>query len=783
MKNLKLSIQDFATPSPRTGSLSAGSGGFGQHMQRGIELHQLVQRKRKTQNPLYQSEKKISQVFERDNWKFQIEGRMDGFIAGEVARIEEIKTTMNMKELHESLIHDPYAHAYGLQLLTYGYFYWLENNSVPELTFHLISTRTNKSLDFDIVLETDKYATWLDLRLSELSIEALKAEKRVERRKKLAAKMVFPFLTPRPGQMELIQTVEETLEAGNNLLLQAPTGLGKTIGVLYPSLKESLKRGQKVIYVTPKNSQQQVVEEALERMSEQGCKSKSLTLTARSKICMKEEALCDPLYCEYAKDYYDKLNQHNIKDLLAKKRSFTARTFKKIAEEFKVCPFELQGEAMEEADTVIGDYNHVFGARTTLGKTSLFNFVGDGKPNLIIDEAHNLPARTMDQFSPSVSIVELEALLPGMDAGGSKLINECLALIKEHSGIKRVVELDVDAFIDANEKLKKYLGESFEQTSSLQQGSMLKFAFKWMAFVEVLELIFEGGVFFTGFYPEVFGGTLKITCCDASELIREKYESYAHVVAFSATVKPFDFYSKLSGLNDEKLKVAEFFSPYLKSQRKILVIPQISTKYSERERNYSRIAATISKVTSLKSGNYLAFFPSFDFMEKTIPHLELADGFQLRKQSRYMKRGEVESVLTELKEQGSPLLLCGVQGGMFSEGIDYPGRMVIGAFIIGPPLPNFDFEREKMREYYQESYNKGFEFAYAYPAMAKAVQAAGRVIRSETDHGLIVMMDNRFLGEQYYKTMPQDWFEKSPQELVSTGILEDVKQFWATTPY
>jgi DNA excision repair protein ERCC-2 len=209
-----------------------------------------------------------------------------------------------------------------------------------------------------------------------------------------------------------------------------------------------------------------------------------------------------------------------------------------------------------------------------------------------------------------------------------------------------------------------------------------------------------------------------------------------------------------------------------------MVIPQISTKYSERERSYGRIAETISKVMSMKPGNYLAFFPSFDFMEKTFQKLERASGIQVIRQSRFMKNDDVERVLEELKGQMMPTLLMGVQGGVFSEGVDYPGKMVIGAFIIGPPLPNFDFEREGIKDFYQERYQKGFDYAYTYPAMAKAVQAAGRVIRSEKDKGIIILMDDRFLDLRYSETMPDDWFIDHPRELVSQSILNDLKNFW-----
>ncbi|MGE0634475.1 MAG: helicase C-terminal domain-containing protein, partial [Pseudobdellovibrionaceae bacterium] len=226
-------------------------------------------------------------------------------------------------------------------------------------------------------------------------------------------------------------------------------------------------------------------------------------------------------------------------------------------------------------------------------------------------------------------------------------------------------------------------------------------------------------------------------------------------------------------------KTAEYTSPIPKENRQVLIIPQISSKYSERERNYPKIAEAIEKIASLHQGNYFAFFPSFEFMERVFALLNSKE-FQILKQERSMHRDQIDFILETLKDESKSHIVFAVQGGVFSEGVDYPGKMIIGAFIVGPPLPLFDVEREKMKDYYQSHYAAGFDYAYTYPAMAKAVQAAGRVIRSETDKGLIVLMDDRFIHPNYVKSMPQDWFEKDAKELVSQKILKDISEFWET---
>ncbi len=791
MKTIKLALQDFALPAPRRGSIEPSSG-YATTMQKGIELHEKVQADRIAQIPDYQIEIPISWSFERNEYRFEVSGRMDGFIPGEKPLIEEIKSSFNIFELAKNLKDKRYDHPYYVQLLSYGYFYWLNNGLKPNLSFHLVSSRREENYDFEVYWDLKEFESWLDRRLDELVLMARKSEKRFLRRNKLSKNMPFPFSKPRLGQMELIAFVEQGMGDDKRMMLQAPTGLGKTIGVLYPSLKESLARGQRVVYLTPKNSQQSVAEEAIEKLQAKGCATKSLTITAKSKMCMKAEPLCNPDYCEFAKGYYDKLIKYDLKTELAKKKKLTAKIMKNLAEKYEVCPFELQMEAVEEADTVICDYNYVFGHDGSLGKISATDFAQQGKANLVIDEAHNLPNRTMGNFSPMISYSLLEGMrqdlqnLPKKNRReGEDLLNSCLAVIKRVTPdeIKtKSVSLNFENFVAINDELKAFLSTYLDSDVEIKpKDPVLKLVFYWGEFTEILSGLdsTQSEFFITG-QNDGKNRMVKITCCDASELIKERYDYFKNVVAFSATLKPFEYYAKLSGLKGENLIQEEFVSPFKKENRKVLIIPQISTKFSVRSQNYPKIAETIERVIKLKSGNYLAFFPSFDFMEKTMSSFTPPGGVRVLKQNRYMRNEEVEMTLEILKSQAQPVILFAVQGGVFSEGIDYAGDMVIGAFVVGPPLPSFDFEREKMKDYYQDSYQAGFDYAYTYPAMAKAVQSAGRVIRSETDKGIIILMDDRFLEKNYSQSLPQDWFKNTPRELVSGSILSDVSNFWST---
>lgn len=728
-------------------------------------------------------------LFKTELFSFEVRGKMDGFFSGTPARIEEIKSSFNVFELQRRLIESNFEHPYCLQLRTYGYFHWLKNNEIPDLTLLLVSTRNNETIDLKIQLDISGYENWLAMRLAELDQEAMKSQKRSRRRKKTSENLNFPFTKPRRGQIELIETIENGMRANQHLLLQAPTGLGKTVGVLYPTLREALARGQRSVYVTPKNSQHAVAEDAIERLQAAGANIKSMTLTAKSKMCFKNEPICNPEYCEFAENHYTKVADNKLVELLARKKNLNAKTFRKIASEFEVCPFELQLESISEVDALICDYNYVFAPRSVLGRIESLELGHEGLPNLVIDEVHNLPARAMDYYSPSLSVFILEkmrddsALLPKkFRAEAQSLLNACIETVQKCAPPNLVKPSKIipplAAFLEQDFELRNFLATYLKSDVEIQpKDVVLRLCFYWAEFTDALQFVGAGRKeFFTTFSPNP--SRIKITCCDASELLKGAYENYSQVVGFSATLKPFDFYSRLSGLAGKNLKTAEFVSPFEHDQRKLLIIPQVSSKYSERERNYPLIADAICRISALKKGNYFAFFPSFDFLNRVLQVFQPPEGFQVVRQQSGMNRNLIDEVLHSLRETEINHLVFAVQGGVFSEGVDYPGKMAIGAFVIGPPLPTFDLVREEMRKYYEENYSAGFDYAYTFPAMAKAVQAAGRVIRSETDKGLIVLMDDRFVQASYSKSMPQDWFDKNPHELVSKNILSDVAEFW-----
>ena len=794
-KCIRLSIRDFALPVPLTGSLDTHSG-LRERQELGREIHQRIQAQRSLElSKRYEAEKSISGEFEHKDYRILVQGRMDGIVdlEGDLPLIEEIKTTFDVRELRKRL--EP-RHPYSLQLRTYGYLFYLESGKRPSLQLHLVSSRTQKGEEVEIDLDIEDYREWLAIRLDQIVEEAAASWKRVEKRKRIAKDLPFPFENPRTGQRELIAFVEDGFQKNKDLLLQAPTGLGKTMGVLHPTLKDAFDRGQRVIYITPKNTQHSVAEDALSRLEDKGAKLKSLTMTAKSKLCLKAEPLCSPAYCEFARNYFDKLEESGLREKLARKKKFNSAVFRELGLEHEVCPYELQFEVAASCDVIVGDYHYALNAPGRLTHITGPEAHGmEGDPSLVIDEAHNLPSRAMDAWSSELTTGFLKSIAERAESLKEPFQKELQELAKkgirilESCGEKSAKEAqrvnpDLDSFVDQESAIRNLMSRYLESDSEVgEKDPVLSLSYAWTDFAEAL-LIMESqgksGPFFATFQRDYRGeSSVRVVCSDASEFLKPMHDAFHRVVAFSATLKPFEHYRELGGFDPDTTIESEFSSPFQDSNRKLLIIPQVTTRYSERSRSAPKIAEAIRRISQVKQGNYFVFFPSFEFLELVLGQFDPPPGFTVLRQDRRMGAADIESVVTHLREGIIPTLVFAVQGGVLSEGVDYPGDTIIGAFIVGPPLPAWNIEQQGRREFFEKRFGQGMHHASTWPAMAKAVQAAGRVIRTETDRGLIVLFDDRFLEKDYATAMPRGWFKSSPRELISQSILSEVEQFWS----
>lgn len=789
---IPLAVRDFALPAPRTGSIEVHSG-YGATTEQGVEIHVAIQAERSRQIDGYEAEVPLTHVFTFGKLSFRVGGRIDGIVPGQPPLLEEIKSAFDAEGLARRL-EARADHPYRLQLQTYAYLYQEKHGVVPVLRMTLVSTR-NRALVIEMPVEYDaaRYAAWLDRRLAEL-VEEEKARRALDRRRKtLGAALTFPFTTPRPGQIELMAELETALEAKDHVMIQAPTGLGKTLGILHPTLRHALLGGSPVVYVTPKNSQHRVAEDAVRQLQKAGSEKsgiRSLTLTAKSRICMKDEPVCTPERCEFARNYYAKVAASQLTHKLAKHFLVTEATLKGFAQKYEVCPYELSLDAAPLFDVIVGDYNYVIGPHGLVGRMTAALRGKACLPSLIVDEAHNLFMRANENLSAALSRNELERLEGGAASLPFEFVDDARALARAAMALIASVApaRGHEARVTPAPRKVERLGEATQGLMARYLASPAVIGARdpvltlVRSISDVLAALAQPGDTFVTLYERGPGDELlRVVCCDASDALAQSYSAFRRVVGFSATLKPFDYYARLSGFNPERLHTAEFTSPFPKANRKLLIIPQVSTKYRDRAREVGRIADAVQRIAAVRPGNYVVFFPSFKFLADTAAYLTPPPGLTLLVQKPQMTRHEVTACLQQLAEPGQFNLLLAVAGGGLSEGVDYPGDLLVGAIIVGPAIPGVGPAREALRDYYQKHYGQGDDYAYTYPAMAKVIQAAGRVIRSERDRGLIVLIDGRFVERRYSDQMPRDWYVDSVRELVSTSILSDLRDFWDNT--
>lgn len=777
---LTLAVRDFALPLRRHGSL--GSSNFSSlPIDLGQEIHQLIQA-RLLEEGGYQAEYPLQTGLRGENHDLQIRGRADGFFEADPPLLEEIKSSFGLPSLKQAL-HEEADHPYILQVKVYAYIFHQRTGRVPTIRLRLVDSRSFQEELWPVAYDPEEFENWVHARLQQIEEDLLRYAALLKTRKRLAKKLDFPFSARRAQQDELLQKVASTVAANRNLLLQAPTGLGKTAGVLYPALCEGLAKGNPVVYIAPKNSQFKAAIDLAKIFQKQRIALKVLVLTSKAKACRQEEVNCQGSVCSFARDYFDKVDALGLAQRDAKKHLWDGRYFQGMADLHEVCPYEVGMERIREADLIICDYNYIASPRANFFDRYLDPILPMTKPILVIDEAHNLYERVMENFSAEIRLSSLKTFLAGaasaQDERFAAVVRQALSYMTslnpgpsagritlDAEGIAQILQMGLELMTSrwGKEGLpgpEDPLFQFFTQWHDLDQLSKLS--------REAVPIIYkrEGG-------DEI----LRAQCIDPSSVIAPLLGAFRSVIAFSATLKPFDFYLRVSGFDSDTTDIAEFESPFPRDHKKIMIIPQVQTNYRERDRHYQRIAAIITRIVSLKPGPYLAFFPSYQFLAKVRDELPPSADWSYFIQRASASPSLIKSMEAFIQDASGPSLILAVQGGSLSEGIDLRGRGLLGVFIVGPAVPNASFERQLMQDHYEAKYGKGRAFAYVYPAMTRSVQAAGRIVRDEEERGLIVLMDPRFLQEDFAATMPRDWFASGVTELLPKSILTEVQEFW-----
>lgn len=781
-KTWAISVRSLVAPLVQEGSISFGVSGMA--LRRGVELHARIQRERAQIASDYQKEVTYAQPFEVGARRFEISGRVDGRWDRKPVLMEEIKTTTRLSAL-ERLLVSFREHPYILQIQTYAYLHFVTFGDIPKLQLLLVSAYDDSRVVLPVDFFPETYRIWLDQRLADLDHRLVQQTRFFQARRKLAQGLRLPFSQARPGQDELCRWIDEGASTGKHILIQAPTGLGKTVGVLLGTLRDAFQHDRQVFFVTPKNTQHRLVAETARRFRDAGTPLTALVIRAREKACFQDEVVCDPEFCPYADSYYDKLGRHDLSAWMEERGVVTPEIIADWARREEVCPYQLSLDLLPHADLVVCDYNYVFSPGS-----SLFRWDTERPAdcaNLIIDECHNVHERARDYFSPRLGRPEIagirrrtQKLVVATRRRVRRWLTDLDRLILSHdpsrSASSRRITLNMQPFFRLEKRLGGLLAEHLGQVDQVERNDpLLELMRLFFDFCHALRAQNERSVFLI--HGPAERAYLEIVCCDPSPYLRQQLRPFFAVVGVSATIKPFSFYALVSGLDPDRLVTREFPNPFPRTNRKILIVPQVSTLFRDRERNAGRIAQALSRILPLKKGNYVVFFPSFGFLKQVAVHIDLPR-FRIFEQTPGMSPRQRAKLLAKLEQKTKNVVLLAVQGGIFAEGIDLPGTRLIGAVIVGPGLPAFDVKRECLRDYFQDQYGQGFEFAYVFPGMARSIQAAGRVIRSEDDQGLLIFLDRRFLSPVYGQVFPRDWYDQSPEELVSTSILNDVAQFW-----
>lgn len=871
-KQIALSVKDVAALVAGPGAVDEVAYGVAR-MTLGRLAHESYQADRALQEKSFRKEISVSHSTTVEEFEVLIRGRIDGvFERQNTTVVEEVKSTLRTRQ--ELLRYDAASfERHKLQLQLYLYFLWVSGIRPLEGALIFISLVDDSRYSFTIDFDPERIESVIQETLQKVIEEWRVEQRRAALKRELAAKIQFPFAEMRPYQSCMMERIEEGLLARKDVMVCAPTGIGKTVGALMPVIRFALLKNKKIFFVTAKTTQQQLVLETVRQILATGDAARAsagfnvLVLRAKEKMCANDVCFCHPDFCDYAKNYFVNLTNSNLVEYFSSQALMLPEEIFAKGSPAGVCPFELSLELVERADLVICDYNYVFDPWISL---RLFT-MGEVYDHclLIIDEAHNLYSRGRDYYSPVLersqvrqlkrwtglrrspgngidSNVEESGVLRHRDKVQASLQFEeseekdDRALFDRLSGFfaafdnyfERVAfsaQEEVDGHAPAEKKMLATLDLNFLTKRWYELESMMldyfiyrkrrretkpddpfiDFYFNFSRFLSVASI---GGREFSTIYDAAENAErIQILCKDPSKQLAARRGGFRDSIAMSATLEPMEFFRDVLGFDSSRTLSLTLPSPFPPENRLIAVVPEVLTTYSQRSRFYEKIARLVETVVRVRPGNYFTFFPSFEFLVAVHRFLNLPD-FRVVTQQRVMDDTARAAVLRELNQRVNPLreakpstpdgetadtaarsapetpptLVLAVQGGIFAEGVDYPGESLIGAIVVGPGLPRVCFEQELMRQYYDEEFadveggerSRGFAYAYLYPGMNRVIQSAGRVIRSDTDRGVIILLDRRFAQTPYIHLLPEHWYRYSPEELIVNDLGLALRKFW-----
>ncbi len=713
---------------------------------------------------------------------YTVEGVADAVIEKQ-GLVEEIKLT---RKSGAFLREDAYSR---LRVLAYCF---AISAQLREVTLRMRLYHAEKEEAQDIctsVAVGELYDFYISL-LDRVEPEARELIQKDEERLPSVGELRFPYPNPRMGQTELAEQVFRAIRCGKRLFAEAPTGIGKTMSTLYPAVK-ALGEGycDRIFYLTAKQSVRREAYAAAAKLYEAGARLRTVMLYAKEQMCAHPEGCrkgassrCNPDACPFARGYYDRVSGA-VRELLEGYHGFPQSVITAVAKKHRLCPYELSLDLSEHCEIIICDYNYAFSPDVYLRRYFDAQEGERGKYVFLVDEAHNLPDRARDMYSARLLLTPFEAFYARLDPLDDAELEVALGgwLMAMHR-LEALCTENRSTNEDGSENgyylNRAPLVNTLEQTAQLRRklDAFLK-ANSAHAHAETITELSATLRRFCGLaeyyddhfltYLELQAGalSLQIFCLDPAGVLHAAMGRARATVLFSATFQPLDYFVDILG-GGKGAQTLEITSPFDPANLSVTVASGVSTRMEERERSYRKVATLIAAAISAKAGNYMVYFPSYDYMERVLRHFTAKyPKVPHIVQHRGMSRKEQEEFLAYFKaDEGKMRVGFCVLGGSFSEGVDLPGSRLIGVIVVGVGIPGLSNERNILRDYYENKCERGYDYAYTYPGMNRVLQAAGRVIRREEDRGVVVLIDSRYAEEPYLHLYPAHW-----QEIFAAG--------------
>ena len=724
----------------------------------GSRLHAVYQ---SSQNKNYISEYPLKQSFVIDDVEITLQGRADGIIkkSSKDYIIDEIKTTViDLKEFRDENLQ---WHLGQAKCYAYMFAHALSLDHIGiRLTYIRQGKESEKFIDeymfLTIDLENDIY------NLLNQYLEFYQVIIRLnEERNKSVETLEFPFTKYRKGQKELVKYVYGAIKNKEKLFIEAPTGIGKTMSCIYPAIKYFTEnKDSKIFYLTAKATGKENAHHALKILKENGLSMSDIIITSKEKMCFTKEKNCNPDECPYTKGYYNKI-KNVIKESIVRYDDFDYDTIAHIANKHMVCPFELELDLSLFCDVVICDYNYVFDPTAYMKR-----YFDENSSNYIIlvDEAHNLVDRSKSMYSAELSYESFlkakkaQSKIPNrkIKTALAKINNVFLSYIDEfEEGESEVTDFKEDGYNVINRFINKYQEVSKENNKDISK-ELTNFYIDVNRFIKISEMLSDRFLVYVN--KQKSDLKIKFFCLDPSRFLASTMSKVNSTTLFSATLSPISYYIDTLGGDVEKSPNLVLDSPFPKENLKLLIAPKISTRYKNRDKSYQEVASMLVSFVSVKKGNYFIYLPSYEYLDNLLKVISFPEDVDLFVQNRDMSEKNRAEFIKHFKENKNRSTVgLAIIGGAFGEGIDLVGDYLIGVAIVGIGLPKLNFESNKIVDYYSNTDVKGFNYAYTFPGMNKVMQAVGRLIRSEEDKGAALLIDERYMWNEYRILFKKEW--------------------------